>query len=95
MRIVKFNGCGQPELLGINDGDILILFTHDSAEVVKLKLLPPDNYGPELTRAKNWKELESAALWLIKSNHPDYLKQTERHWVFECPEELALKAEFG
>ncbi len=93
MRIVEFNGLGEPNVDGIEDGQILIRFQHDCTEVVKLHLVPPEEYGPELLMASNWKVLEQQAYSEITRNHPECI-DSDRHWVFECPEYISERAIF-
>jgi len=87
MRIVNFNGLGKPNSKDIKSGDILILLQETNVEIVQLKILSPDDYGPELTKVKNSDQLVELAKKAIKENHPECLK-SERHWIFECPKEI-------
>jgi len=94
MKIVEFNGLGQPSLEDVKDGDVLVLYKpQESVEVVKLKILPPDDYGPELTHAKNENELGPELKSLVESFHPQ-LVLSDRHWILTCPESIADRAVF-
>jgi hypothetical protein len=94
MKIVEFNGLGQPSLEDVKDGDVLVLYKpQESVEVVKLKILPPDDYGPELTHAKNENELGPELKSLVESFHPQ-LVLSDRHWTLTCPESIADRAVF-
>ncbi|WGO98151.1 hypothetical protein QFX18_19270 [Saccharophagus degradans] len=94
MKIVEFNGFGAPKLEGVKDGDILVLFKpQESIEIVKLKILPPNEYGPELTHAENSPEFESELKKIIEIDHPQ-LENTDRHWVLTCPENIIRKVKF-
>ena len=93
MKIVNFNGLGQPLTEGISQHDTLVLLAEGRAIVVKLNLLPPEQFGSELIHAKNWEDLENEVLEEIKIFHPECFG-SNRHWVFECPEEIVPKAHF-
>lgn len=93
MKVIRFNGLGLPDDKSVTTGDILIIVTHDSAEVVMLEILPPEDFGPCLTPAKNWKALEKEAFAEVKNNFPECL-QSAKHWVFQCPQDIINKAVF-
>lgn len=93
MRIINFNGLGKPKMKGVEQGDILILYAHKRASVVKLNILPPEKYGPELIHAKNSNKFESDLLDRIAKKYPD-LNSYERHWILECPNDIKVQVEF-
>ena len=94
MKIVEFNGLGQPSLEEVKDGDVLVLYKpKGSVEVVKLKILPPEDYGPELTHARNDNELDNELKSLIESLHPQLLL-SGRQWILTCPTSIADRAVF-
>jgi hypothetical protein len=94
MEIVEFNGLGQPMLGNVKSGDVLVVFNGEATQIVKLKILPPEEYGPELTPAENWAQIESELEILVRANFPHCMGQ-ERHWVFTCPESIRIKAIFN
>lgn len=93
MRIINFNGLGQPTEKGVVQGDILILYANEKASVVKLNMLPPNEYGPELIHAKNSEKFKSELLDRIRKQYPD-LDSNERHWILECPNDIKNQVEF-
>ena len=94
MEIVEFNGIGVPLHQGVEDGDVLILYKpNESIEVVKLKILPPDDFGPELTHAKNIAEFKIELMNLLLQTHPK-LRESDRDWVLTCPPEYVQRAIF-
>ena len=93
MRIIEFNGLGKPMQPDICTGKVLILLQQEHCEIVKLEILPPEEFGPCLHPAKNTEELKGQALALIRKIHPNCI-ESERHWIFECPDDISIKAVF-
>jgi hypothetical protein len=93
MRIVEFDGTGRPRVEGVVSGQVLLLLQGEKVSVVRLELLPPERYGPEFEHALNEVDLADDALRAIQSAFPAGFSR-DRHWVLECPAELAARAEF-
>jgi hypothetical protein len=93
MRVIEFDGCGQPRIGGIASGDILLLVQGDEIGIVRLELLPPEKFGPVLEHATNMAELREQARLAVKEAFPKGLSR-ERDWVVECPLDLAARARF-
>jgi hypothetical protein len=92
VRIIEFNGSGQPSP-AIPDGSVPLLVQGDEASVVRLDVVPADQYGPMLDHALNSDELAPSACAALQAAFPDGLSN-ERHWILECPAELAQRAVF-
>ena len=94
MRIVEFDGLGRPRVADIVTGTVLLLLQGENVSVVEVELLPPDQFGPSLTHATNSDELAPAARAAIRLAFPRGLA-AERHWLLECPIDLAERALFS
>ena len=90
---VSFDGNGQPKDSETRDGDILILVQGRSVSVVRLALLPPEDFGPELEHALNNSELESEVFSLVVREEPRLLRG-DRDFTLRCPEQIAKRAKF-
>ena len=93
IRIVAFDGTGQPRTDGVSDGDVLLLVQGDEVSVVRLELLPPERFGPSLDHAINEVELAVEARQIVLEQHPALL-ESDRHWTLECPPNVAERAIF-
>lgn len=93
MRIIEFNGLGEPDDPRVTTGTIALLVQESTISIVRIELLPPALYGPSLEHAKNEAQLESLARIAISNSFPHGL-DTDRHWVIECPPEIAAQALF-
>lgn len=96
IRIVTFNGLGQPttDALNVKDGDVLLLVQGNDVSVVKLEILPPDQFGPSLNHAVNEPELVADARAAVTAHHPKLL-ESDDHWTLECPPEIVARAVFS
>lgn len=92
MRIIEFNGLGEPSPV-VPNGAILLLVQGDELSIVRLEIVPPDQYGPELDHALNSDDLASSARAAVQRVFPEGLPN-DRHWLLECPAELAQRAIF-
>ena len=70
-----------------------ILFQGDKKEVVRIEIVPPDEYGPRLHHATNQEELrrEVSSYWQALDVGG---LSGDRDWVIECPSAIAQKAVF-
>ncbi len=93
MRVIDFDGHGQPRVAGVVSGQVLILLQGNAVSIVRLRILSPKEYGPELEHATNDLDLVEEARAAIQSAFPRGLP-TDRHWTLECPADLAARAEF-
>ena len=93
MEIVNFNGLEQPLDDKTASGDILLLISDGTVSVVRLAILPPDDFGPELTPATNNPDLAAEALALVKREVPTLLEDGDGY-TLSCPPSLAAKARF-
>ena len=93
MKIIKFNGYGQPEDPAVCTGTIALLIEPEGVSIVRIELLAPDEYGPALEHALNEAELAKRATAALSSAFPNGLPQ-ERHWVVSCPSDIAADAVF-
>ena len=93
MEQVNFDGYGQPTDDRTSDGDVLILVQGRSVSVVRLTILAPTEFGPELEHAINDSELEKDVFSLVAKAHPIYLKG-DRDFTLRCPKQIARRAKF-
>jgi hypothetical protein len=93
MRIIEFDGNGRPDLPGIASGAILLLVQGEDISVVRLEIVPPEDFGPTLEHASNAPVLAADARRAVQAAFPEGLSR-ERHWVIECPPALAARARF-
>ena len=93
MEIIEFNGLGQPRDARHESGTIAILVQGASISVVRIELLPPEDYGPSLSHAQNDLELQSLVRHALAKAYPKGL-DSSRHWVLTCPKEIAAHAMF-
>jgi hypothetical protein len=93
MRIVEFNGLGVPRVEGVGTGSVLLLWQDGAISVVRLEILPPEDFGPCLERADNSAELEAEARAALAEGFPKGFS-TDRHWTIECPQHIAQRARF-
>ena len=56
-QVIEFNGLGRPNPPGIAKGHVAILVRRQTSEVVRIELLPPEDFGPVLHAARNQGEL--------------------------------------
>ena len=94
MRTIEFNALGQPVEPDVPSGATLLMVQGRRVSVVRLELLPPDEYGPSLDPALNDEELAEEALRAVERARPECLGDTSRDWVLECPPSLAARARF-
>jgi len=93
MKVVQFNGLGQPDDPDVGTGTVLVLVQGDHVSVVRVRLLPPDEFGPELTHALNDAVLEPLVRSAVRTAYPEWL-DSERHWLLACPADIAEIARF-
>lgn len=93
MRHIQFDGNGAPKDEITQSGDIAILIQDGNVTIVRVHLLPPEEFGPELIHAENQADLHDCARSAISKIHPNLLK-TENHSVVSCPATIASKAQF-
>ena len=93
MQIIEFNGLGEPKDPRVTTGTIVLLVHESKISIVRVELLPPEQFGPSLEHAKNEALLESLARIAISNAFPNGL-DADRHWTIECPPEIAAQALF-
>ena len=93
VKKVILDGNGRPQDAKTKDGDVLILVQGRRVSVVRLNLLPEDQFGPELEHALNGPELESEVFRLVLDHDPTFLNG-ERHFTLRCPMRIARRARF-
>ncbi|MEM1062449.1 MAG: divalent-cation tolerance protein CutA [Planctomycetota bacterium] len=94
LRVIDFDGLGQPLIDGVSDGHICLLLQSGKVNIGRLKLLPPDKFGPQFDHPINEDELRKDAFRAANRAHPRLLVDVERDWVIECPQEIAINAKF-
>lgn len=92
-RVVRFNGLGRADDQTIVTGSVLLLVQGGNVEVVRVQLLPENDYGPELTHASNQASLRDDAVNAIRRHNPELLA-SDRAWTLTCPVSLAKRAQF-
>lgn len=90
--MIEFNGLGRPSP-EVPDASILLLVQGNKVSVVRLELVPPDQFGPKLDHALNPDELAPSARAAVQTAFPEGLPN-DRHWIVECPAEIAERAVF-
>ena len=86
--IIKFNGSGQPINPDVKSGSCALLLQDGEIELVKILLLPPDEFGPELIHADNVGELRKDIIQYLETL--DISKLTgDKHWLLKCPDTIA------
>jgi len=93
MQIIEFNGLGEPDDPKVTTGTIALLVQESTISIVRVELLAPEQFGPSLEHATNEAQLESLARIAISNAFPNGL-DADRHWVIECPPEIAAQALF-
>jgi hypothetical protein len=93
VRIIEFDGYGRPKIPDVSTGTIALLLQEDELSIVRIELLPPDEYGPSLDHAINNDELVAEAWIAVRHAFPKGLSK-ERHWVLSCPPDIARRARF-
>lgn len=93
MRLVEFNGLGAPTVPGIRTGSVLLLWQDGAISIVRVEILPPEQFGPCLERADNSAELQAEARAALARSFPRGFS-TDRHWTIECPPDIAQRARF-
>lgn len=92
LEVLEFNGLGQPKNQKVASGTVALLWQEGAVSIVRIKILPPDQYGPELVHATNEDELRGSAELAVKQGTTKL--DISRHWVFRAPLEIAEKACF-
>jgi hypothetical protein len=92
LEVLEFNGLGQPKNQMVASGTVALLWEEGAVSIVRINILPPDQYGPELDHATNEAELRGGAELAVKQGTTKL--DISRHWVFRAPLEIAEKARF-
>ena len=93
MRLVRFDGNGQPDDVRVKTGSVLLLVQDGQVAVVLLEVLQPQEFGPTLHHAVNQDVLAADALRVVRGWRPDLL-ESDRAWTTTCPDSLAARAVF-
>ena len=93
MRLVRFDGNGQPDDVRVKTGSVLLLVQDGQVAVVQLEVLQPKEFGPNLHPAVNQDALAAEALRAVREWRPDLLG-SDRAWTTTCPDSLAARAVF-
>jgi hypothetical protein len=91
--LISFNGSGQPSPRHIASGHVALLVQGEKKEVVRIELLPPDDFGPRLDHAVNQEALRKAVETFWRSLDVSGLTP-DRDWMLDCPRAVAEKAIF-
>ena len=91
--VINFNGLGHPSAKHIASGHVAILVQGETKEVVRIDLLPPEEFGPRLHHATNQDALKEAVERYWQSLDVSSLA-SDRDWVIDCPKAIAEKAAF-
>lgn len=91
--VISFNGLGAPSPAHITTGHVAILVRDGKKEVVRIELLPPEEYGPRLHHATNQEQLSEEVERFWRTLDVMHL-EGERDWLVDCPEAIAAIATF-
>lgn len=91
--VLQFNALGRPTTIPIISGHIALLVQGHKKEIVRIELLSPDEYGPELHHATNQELLRSDVEKFWNSLDTSALSH-DRDWIIDCPQDLFQKATF-
>jgi len=94
MQIIDFDGNGRPSDPDVGTGTIALLVQREWLSVVRIELLPPEDFGPALEHALNDAKLEHRVRAALDNAFPRGLSQ-ERGWVLKCPPDIAADAIFA
>jgi hypothetical protein len=92
--VISFNGLGKPRQPHVSSGHIAILVQGEKKEVVRIELLPAEEFGPRLDHAKNQEALIQEIEHYLSSLDVSELT-TDRDWIIDCPTAVAAKAVFS
>lgn len=93
MQIIEFNGLGEPLDPRFGTGTIALLVQPAWVSVVRVEVLPPDDFGPSLEHALNETELAHVARLAVHEAFPQGLDPS-RDWLLACPPDIAARARF-